>query len=135
MTKLNLMGVVGVAGLAGLGWLAVANCGAQQVEAPFTQGTTVLEGADRRPQTSLDGDWHMIVDPYFTGLYSFHHEEKKNGWFLNEQWTGVGDNHLVEYNFAKSPTLKVPGDWNTQRDSLFFYEGPLWYQRDFDVPR
>ena len=43
----------------------------------------------------------------------------------------MGDNHLVEYDFAKSPTLKVPGDWNTQRDALFFYEGPLWYQRDF----
>jgi beta-glucuronidase len=26
----------------------------------------------------------------------------------------------------------VPGDWNTQRESLFFYEGPVWYERDFD---
>jgi len=31
----------------------------------------------------------------------------------------------------ESPTLKVPGDWNTQRESLFYYEGPLWYERDF----
>ena len=99
--------------------------------ASFTQQTTVLEGADRRPQTSLDGDWHYIVDPYFTGLYSFHHEEKKDGWFRNEHWKGVGDNHLLEYDFAKSPTLHVPGDWNTQHDPLFFYEGTLWYQRDF----
>jgi beta-glucuronidase len=97
----------------------------------FTQNTTVLEGADRRPQTSLDGEWHAIVDPYFSGLYSFHHEEKKDGWFKNEVWTGVGDDHLQEYNFATSPTLRVPGDWNTQRESLFFYEDPMWYQRDF----
>ncbi|HVJ07302.1 MAG TPA: glycoside hydrolase family 2 TIM barrel-domain containing protein [Acidisarcina sp.] len=97
----------------------------------FTQNTTVIEGADRRPQTSLDGDWHSIVDPYFTGLYSFHHEEKKNGWFRDGHWQGLGDNHLQEYDFAKSPTLRVPGDWNTQRDSLFFYEGPIWYQRNF----
>lgn len=100
-------------------------------EAPFTQNTFVLEGADRRPQTSLDGDWQSIVDPYFTGLYNIHHEEKKNGWFLNDHWSGVGDNHLVEADFARSPALHVPGDWNTQRDALFFYEGPLWYQRNF----
>lgn len=98
--------------------------------ATFTANTTVLEGADRRDQTSLDGDWHYIVDPYFTGLYSFHHEEKKNGWFLNEK-PQPGSNKLIEYDYAKSPLLRVPGDWNTQHDSLFFYEGPLWYQRDF----
>ena len=76
------------------GWVGsgrlVGSCGAQQVEAPFTQGTTVLEGADRRPQTALDGDWHTIVDPYFTGLYSFHHEEKKDGWFLKRAVEGRG---------------------------------------------
>ncbi len=33
--------------------------------------------------------------------------------------------------FAKSPTLQVPGDWNTQRKDLFFYEGVVWYQKDF----
>jgi len=38
----------------------------------------------------------------------------------------------IEYNFAKSPTLQVPGDWNTQRESLMFYEGPLWYEKDFE---
>jgi beta-glucuronidase len=29
----------------------------------------------------------------------------------------------------------VPGDWNTQRESLFFYEGPIWYQLDFSYER
>ena len=33
----------------------------------------VLTGADRRPALSLDGDWASIVDPYFSGLFSFHH--------------------------------------------------------------
>ena len=94
------------------------------------QSTTVLEDIDHRPSVSLNSDWHYIVDPYFTGLYSFHHEENKKGWFLNERGR-VGDAGVVEYNFSKSPTLKVPGDWNTQKEALFFYEGPLWYQRDF----
>ena len=26
----------------------------------------------------------------------------------------------------------MPGDWNTQRDSLLFYEGDVWYERSFD---
>jgi beta-glucuronidase len=96
----------------------------------FTANTTVLEGADRRPQTSLDGDWHYLVDPYFTGLYNFHHEEKKDGWFRKQSFE-PGSNKLLEYDYDKSPTLRVPGDWNTQTDRLFFYEGPIWYERDF----
>jgi beta-glucuronidase len=90
----------------------------------------VLTGADRRPAISLDGDWASIVDPYFSGLYSFHHEEKKDGFFLNRK-AQLGDAFVTEYDFSKAPKLKVPADWNTQRESLFFYEGPVWYERDF----
>jgi beta-glucuronidase len=25
----------------------------------------------------------------------------------------------------------VPGDWNTQKEKLLFYEGPLWYEKSF----
>ncbi|MEO8735911.1 MAG: glycoside hydrolase family 2 TIM barrel-domain containing protein [Edaphobacter sp.] len=91
--------------------------------------TTVLVDIDHRAATSLDGDWHAIVDPYATGLYSFHHELKKDGYFMNAKQQPNGG--PVEYNFAISPTLKVPGDWNTQRPDLFYYEGVLWYEKDF----
>jgi beta-glucuronidase len=90
----------------------------------------VLTGADRRPATSLNGDWASIVDPYFNGLFSFHHIEKKNGFFLNRK-AQPGDQFPTEYDFSKAPKLKVPGDWNTQRSDLFYYEGPVWYERDF----
>jgi beta-glucuronidase len=90
----------------------------------------VITGADRRPAISLDGEWASIVDPYFSGLFSFHHMEKANGWFLNEK-AKPGDTGPIEYDFSKAPKLKVPGDWNTQRESLFYYEGPIWYERDF----
>jgi beta-glucuronidase len=92
--------------------------------------TTILVDVDHRKTFSLNGDWHYIVDPYDGGLYNFHREIRKDGFFLN----GVpetGSDGLIEYDFSKSPTLKVPGDWNTQHDSLFYYEGLLWYQRDF----
>jgi beta-glucuronidase len=90
----------------------------------------VLTGADMRPAISLNGDWASIVDPYFNGLYSFHHEEKSNGFFLNRK-AQAGDPFPTEYDFSKTPTLKVPSDWNTQRESLLYYEGPMWYERDF----
>ncbi len=98
---------------------------AQSAPAPI-----VLTGADRRPATSLDGEWGSIVDPYFSGLFSFHHEVKKNGWFLNRK-AQPGDTFPTEYNFSIAPKLKVPSDWNTQRASLLYYEGPIWYERDF----
>jgi len=93
--------------------------------------STVLADVDHRQSVSLNGDWHYIVDPYATGLYTFHHELRKDGFFLNDT-AEPGSNRLVEYDFAKSPTLKVPGDWNTQSTPLFYYEGLVWYERDFD---
>ena len=91
----------------------------------------VLVDVDHRQSLSLNGDWHFIVDPYATGLYTFHHELRADGFYLNGA-AEPGSDHLVEYDFAKSPTLKVPGDWNTQSPQLFYYEGLVWYQREFD---
>ena len=105
--------------MAGWGWVGHA-------QSP----TTVLVDADHRTAQSLNGDWHYIVDPYDGGLYNFHREIRKDGFFLDGA-PETGSNGLIEYDFNKSPTLKVPGDWNTQHDSLFYYEGLLWYQRDF----
>jgi beta-glucuronidase len=105
---------------------AVVACVASRAES----GPIVLTGADRRPAMSLNGDWNTIVDPYFAGLFSFHHIEKKNGWFLNRK-AQPDDPFPTEYNFDTAAKLKVPGDWNTQRESLFYYEGPMWYERDF----
>src|SRR3984885_9035387 len=91
--------------------------------------TTVLVDIDHRTTTSLDGDWHTLARPYSTGLYTFHQELRKDGFFMNAPFDPHGEPH--DYNFAKSPTLRVPGDWNTQRPDLFYYEGVLWYQKDF----
>jgi beta-glucuronidase len=90
----------------------------------------ILTGADLRPAISLDGEWAAIEDPYFSGLMNFHHEERKDGWFLNRK-AQPGDTFPTEYDFSKAERLKVPGDWNTQRESLLYYEGPIWYERDF----
>ncbi len=94
---------------------------------------TLLVGVDRRTVVSLDGDWHYLVDQFpGRALYSANGEINDKSYALNEHPNIVGK-HNQEYDFATAPTLKVPGDWNTQVAQLFNYEGVLWYQRDFDA--
>jgi beta-glucuronidase len=103
---------------------------AQSAEAAKAQPSTVLAALDHRHTFSLDGEWHTIVDPYGNGLYDSNGKVRSTGFARNlAQTDSTGP---IEYSFAKSPTLRVPGDWNTQRESLMFYEGPLWYERDFE---
>jgi beta-glucuronidase len=91
--------------------------------------STLLVDVDHRPAMSLDGPWHYIVDPYRGGWGSNTDEPGTRGYAANNHYAPGGP--LQEYDFAKSPVLQVPGDWNSQRENLFYYEGLLWYQRDF----
>ena len=88
---------------------------------PEAPASTLLVAVDRRPALSLDGDWHIIVDPYLNGLGSYFKDESYSA------HVGTG----AEYDFATSPTLHVPGDWNMQSERLMNYEGALWYERHF----
>jgi beta-glucuronidase len=94
---------------------------------------TLLVGIDHRTVTSLNGDWHYLVDQALRrALYTGNGGINDTSYALNEHPNIVG-NHNEEYDFATAPTIKVPGDWNTQVPQLFNYEGVLWYQRDFDA--
>jgi beta-glucuronidase len=92
---------------------------------------TLLVDVDHRAATSLDGDWHYLVDMTGRSLYNANGEVHDNGYGLNSHPALVGERKGQEYDFANAPTIKVPGDWNTQDPTLFRYEGVLWYQRDF----
>jgi beta-glucuronidase len=94
---------------------------------------TLLVGVDRRTVTSLDGDWHYLVDQSpGRALYTASGEINDRSYAMNTHPNIVGK-HNEEYDFSTAPTLKVPGDWNTQIPKLFNYEGVLWYERDFDT--
>ena len=90
-----------------------------------------------RQTTSLNGKWHIIVDPYDTGYFDYRlqpYDASANpggGFFLDRQVKDKTD--LVEYNFDTSPMLNVPGDWNSQDKKLFYYEGSVWYRTRFDI--
>lgn len=95
---------------------------------------TLLVGIDHRTVTSLDGDWHYLVDQSpGRALYTNAGAINDRSYARNTHPNISSGPHNEEYDFSTAPTLKVPGDWNTQVPQLFNYEGVLWYQRDFDA--
>ena len=94
------------------------------------QQVGLIANTDGRKTISLNGEWKMIVDPYESGFYNYRYQPSDNGYFKNAKPKTKSD--LIEYDFDSSETLKVPGDWNTQSDKLFFYEGTIWYKKSFD---
>jgi beta-glucuronidase len=108
--------------------------GAIAVAAPARGATgepSALAFTDGRAGFSLDGAWHVIVDPYDNGSLDYRSQPRPHGYFDDARPRDKSD--LVEYDFSRSPTLQVPGDWNTQRAELLYYEGTVWYQRRFDA--
>ena len=79
-----------------------------------------------RQQWSLNGKWRYIVDAYEGGKFGF-----------SPVWKDAkpkNKSDRVEYDFDASPMLWVPGDWNSQKPELFYYEGTIWYRRQFEIP-
>lgn len=101
-----------------------SSCGAA-----LGQPQALITNVDHRTTQSLDGLWRVIIDPYDTGLRSYRDTPSANGFFRDAKPFSPAD--LVEYDFDTSPTLVVPGDWNTQRPELLYYEGTVWYRRLF----
>jgi beta-glucuronidase len=93
----------------------------------------LIADTDGRKTVSLDGEWKTIIDPYESGYYDYRYEPSNNGYFKDAKPKDKSD--LIEYDFDASESLKVPGDWNTQRESLLFYEGTIWYKKSFDYQR
>src|SRR3569832_70926 len=94
------------------------------------QQIDLIANTEGRKTVSLDGAWQTIVDPYESGYYNYRYQPSDNGYFKNAKPKSKTD--LIEYDFDSSATLNVPGDWNTQSDQLFFYEGTVWYKKSFD---
>ena len=103
------------------------------VSSTQAQQIGLIGNTDGRKTTTLNGEWQTIVDPYESGFYDYRYQPSANGYFKNAKPKSPSD--LIEYDFDKSQTLRVPGDWNTQSDKLFFYEGTVWYKKSFDYQR
>ena len=102
----------------------------------FSQDNLLINTYNRTT-TSLNGSWHYIVDPYENGYYNYRYEafdKQENPWkdafFMNAKPADKTDR--IEYDFSLSDSISVPGDWNTQKEKLFYYEGTVWYEKTFD---
>jgi len=106
----------------------------------LSQGQDLITNTYQRPSTDLNGPWKYIVDPYENGFYNYRYEPFENqsnpgngAFFTNAKPQSKSD--LIEYNFDLMDNIKVPGDWNTQKEKLFYYEGSIWYKRSFDYQK
>jgi beta-glucuronidase len=95
----------------------------------------LIANISSRQTTSLDGQWQAIVDPYDVGAFDYRAQPLKNKNAFYKNYKPQSESELVEYDFDTSGQLQVPGDWNTQRESLLLYEGSVWYKRSFDYAK
>jgi beta-glucuronidase len=107
--------------------LLVASAGparSQQVE--------LIQNVSARAGQSLNGPWQFLIDPYDAGYVDFHLNPLQDGGLgAGHEPAGKGDKFELGF-LPATPTVQVPGDWNTQRPELLWYEGILWYRRDFN---
>lgn len=99
------------------------------------QVAPLLTNINARSTTSLDGQWQAIVDPYDVGFIDYRAQPLKSNNAFYKNHKPQSNSELVEYDFDNSGRLFVPGDWNSQRESLLFYEGTVWYKRSFDYAK
>jgi len=97
------------------------------------QQVKLLQNIKSRDVQTLDGLWQVIVDPLENGYYNHRYQPKDNGYFQNRKMESPSD--LIEYDFDSDLELMVPGDWNTQDEKLYYYEGTIWYKRSFDFKK
>ena len=86
-----------------------------------------------RQTSSLNGKWHYIVDVQEEGYYDYRMNPTRWGFFQNAKPQRPED--LIEYDFDRAATMNIPGDWNTQDERLFFYEGTVWFKHAFQYKK
>lgn len=99
----------------------------------MAQEVPLVSNIAARNNITLNGKWSYIVDPLENGYYDYRLMPfKNNGFFENKKWNTTD---LTEYNFATSATMDIPSDWNSKDERLFFYEGTVWFQKDFNYKK
>ena len=97
---------------------------------PYPQITNI----PGRDAVCLDGNWKYIVDVYNTGAMDYRANPipDRSSFFADKSFYS-DQKVLVEYDFDYAKEIAVPGDWNTQKRELYYYEGAVWYRTKFDV--
>ena len=105
--------------------------GAMLPQAWAAEKLPLIQNMNAYETMSLNGEWNYIVDVQEEGYYDYRMKPMQWGFFQNAKPQRPED--LIEYDFDKSPTMQIPGDWNTQDERLFFYEGTVWFKKSFQA--
>jgi len=107
--------------------------------ASYTQEELLINTYNRET-TLLNGEWKYIIDPYENGFYNYRYEPFENqkepnrsAFFMNSKAQSKSD--LIEYDFDKMDNITIPGDWNTQKENLMYYEGTVWFKKSFNYDK
>src|SRR5580693_1248021 len=117
------------------GRLILFLCSTFLINTAAAQVAPLIANINARQATNLDGQWQVIVDPYDVGALDYRAQPLTSNSAFYKNHKPQSESELVEYDFDTSGRLNVPGDWNTQRESLLFYEGSVWYKRSFDYTK
>ncbi|MCR5454599.1 MAG: beta-glucuronidase [Bacteroidales bacterium] len=103
-------------------------------------GQNIVQNIDGRNPMSLEGEWNYIPDLYRSGYFDYRLNPYDNGGWYEGGWymdrnSRANKQALVEYDFDLAPTIHVPGDWNSQDDRMYYYEGTVWLRKKFDFKR
>ena len=101
------------------------------------ENENLITNIPNRQTTSLNGMWKYVVDPYETGYYDYRRQvrdqkdkpDASEAFFLGHKTQSRSER--VEYDFDKSDNIMVPRDWNSQKETLLYYEGSIWYYKKF----
>ena len=92
----------------------------------------LLQNVQARVSASLHGKWQFIIDPLEHGYRDYRGAQQQEEGYFNDR-RPTSRTERLEYDFDAAETLDVPGDWNSQRSDLLWYEGAIWYRRRFDA--
>ena len=85
--------------------------GAMLPQAWAAEKLPLIQNVNAYETMSLNGEWNYIVDVQEEGYYDYRMKPMQWGFFQNAKPQRPED--LIEYDFDKSPTMQIPGDWNT----------------------
>jgi beta-glucuronidase len=109
-------------------WFSQTRCFAQQ---------QLITNTASRAFISLNGNWQYIIDPYETGFYDYRYKERAENdpeayWSSDKPATKTD---RKEHGYTDKSVLRVPGDWNSQDPKFLYYEGTVWYKKNFDYKK
>jgi beta-glucuronidase len=107
--------------------LASAVAGAQGGPNPLAEPASLITHLEGRSRTCLDGPWAYILDPHDV---AGRKPNARRSFWLNTLETQASG--LIEYRWDESPVMQIPGDWNSTDETLWYYEGPVYFRRTFN---